>query len=232
VQPVRVIFHGQSSRLLQLPVLTCSGFLEKPESGAADGLCPVRSSKAKRLQRIKPGNYHPPSKRPVYVPGFRWLSVLLLRPSGPSTVAAMQWWTTRSGRPSSGAPPPTAERTVQSDLLFRCVQSWGQGVLHLFDRRYAGAPWLGIVLEQRIRFVIRWPERYHLVDDRGRERSAWQMSRSQRSWEARYVQHTRRADWRMVGVLAVPVTHRDSPTPVAGGGPLREGARAVVSVDE
>lgn len=44
---------------------------EKPESIAAEGLCAVRSSKAKRLTHIKPGYYHPPS-RPIFVPGMHW----------------------------------------------------------------------------------------------------------------------------------------------------------------
>jgi len=34
--------------------------IEKPESIALEGLGPVRSSKAARLKRIKPGYYNPP----------------------------------------------------------------------------------------------------------------------------------------------------------------------------
>ena len=44
--------------------------LEKPESLKAERLCPVRSTKARRLKRIKPGYYNPPGGRPVFVPGF------------------------------------------------------------------------------------------------------------------------------------------------------------------
>ncbi|WP_247236628.1 hypothetical protein [Telluribacter sp. SYSU D00476] len=44
--------------------------VEKPESIRSEGLCAVRSSKAKRLKRIKPGFYNPPGGRPVHVPGF------------------------------------------------------------------------------------------------------------------------------------------------------------------
>ena len=46
--------------------------LEKPESIALEGLGPVRSSKAARLKRIKPGYYNPPGGPPVFVPGFQW----------------------------------------------------------------------------------------------------------------------------------------------------------------
>ena len=45
--------------------------LEKPESIALEGLCPVRSSKAARLKRIKPGYYNPPGGPPVFVPGLQ-----------------------------------------------------------------------------------------------------------------------------------------------------------------
>ena len=52
--------------------------LEKPESLQAEGLCAVRSVKAGRLKRIKPGYYNPPGGRPIFVPGFHWLQVLVL----------------------------------------------------------------------------------------------------------------------------------------------------------
>lgn len=39
--------------------------LEKPESIAPEGSHPVRSSKAARLKRIKPGYYNPPGGLPV-----------------------------------------------------------------------------------------------------------------------------------------------------------------------
>jgi hypothetical protein len=42
--------------------------LEKPESVAAEGLCPVRSQKAARLKRIKSGFYTPPPDRPSSCP--------------------------------------------------------------------------------------------------------------------------------------------------------------------
>jgi hypothetical protein len=44
--------------------------LEKAESLQAERLCPVRSSKAVRLKRIRPGFFNPPGGRPVFVPGF------------------------------------------------------------------------------------------------------------------------------------------------------------------
>ena len=51
--------------------------LEKAESLAAEGLCAVISSKAKRLKRIKPGFFNPPKGRPICVPGFHWMGLML-----------------------------------------------------------------------------------------------------------------------------------------------------------
>lgn len=64
--------------------------LEKAESSAGDGLCAVRSSKAARLKRIKPGFFNPPTGRPIQVPGLHWLGLLVLGHAGPPTVATMQ----------------------------------------------------------------------------------------------------------------------------------------------
>src|SRR5205085_10210845 len=70
---------------------------EKPESKAAEDLCAVRSSKAKRLSHIKPGYYNPPT-RPIVVPGLHWLAVVLVgrvASLGPPRLAAMRWWSSR-----------------------------------------------------------------------------------------------------------------------------------------
>jgi len=97
--------------------------IEKPESLHAEGLCPVRSSKAKRLTHIKPGFYTPPTK-PIFVPGMNWISLLLCGPTGAPLVAAMQWWTTRG-------PLARDRRTLQIDLLKRCTQAFGTQVLQV-----------------------------------------------------------------------------------------------------
>ena len=64
--------------------------IEKPESIALEGLCAVRSSKAARLKRIKPGYFNPPGGRPVFVPGMNWVSLLVMGFQGPPVVTAMR----------------------------------------------------------------------------------------------------------------------------------------------
>lgn len=37
-------------------------------------------------------------------------------------------------------------------------------VRHVWDRGFAGSPWLMQVLDTNVRFVLRWPKRYKLLD--------------------------------------------------------------------
>jgi hypothetical protein len=61
--------------------------LEKPESQMALGLCPVRSSKARRLARPRPGFGAGPPRPPVTVPGLHWLAATVMGWSGPALLA-------------------------------------------------------------------------------------------------------------------------------------------------
>src|SRR5258706_4316251 len=63
--------------------------LEKPETIKNDDLCAVRSSKARRLQRIRPGFFNPPGGRPICVPGLHWLGLLVLGCTAAPTLAPM-----------------------------------------------------------------------------------------------------------------------------------------------
>jgi hypothetical protein len=131
--------------------------IEKPESIALEGLCAVRSSKARRLKRIKPGYYNPPGVPPIFVPGMNWRAVLLLGRQGPPTLAAMRWWTTRGVFAQTG-------RDLETSLLDACVAVWGRRLWHIFDRGFAGSPWIGTCLDRTLRFLIRWPKDYKLRD--------------------------------------------------------------------
>jgi hypothetical protein len=176
--------------------------LEKPESLKAEGLCPVRSAKSARLKRIKPGFYTPPSGPPVFVPGIAWIGLVLLGMSGPPTVAAMRWFSTRGSR-------MTDARKVQYDLLVQCARQFGRQVLHVFDRGYAGALWLVALHEQKVRFVLRWPKNYKLLAPahQGQEMPAWQIARGQTTWDQRQLWDARKHRLIPVGVLSMNVQH-------------------------
>ena len=87
-------------------------------------------------------------------------------------------------------------------------------MLHVFDRGFAGSPWLGQFVAQQTRWLLRWPKAYHLVDAQGRERPAWQIARGKKTWERGQVWDGRRHRWRVVGLLALPVHHPAYDTPL------------------
>src|SRR5215210_931312 len=180
--------------------------LEKPESLQAEGLCAVRSSKALRLKRIKPGFFNPPGGRPVFVPGFHWLKVLVIGRKGTPTLAHMGWWTTRGEQASQ-------KRTEESLVLAHIDQLWGKEVLHIWDRGFAGNPWLTQAFLHGARFVLRWPKNYYLLDEQGQLRKPGEISKGKRSWDHRLLWDARRRCERKTGILAFPVsdpTHRQS----------------------
>ena len=176
--------------------------MEKSESLKLEGLCAVRSSKAKRLKRIKPGYFNPPGGRPICVPGYHWLQVLVLGMEGSVTVAKMRWWSTRGDR-------ATQQREVEAEVMHEASRSWGQKVIHVWDRGFAGAPWLSVALVHCVRFIMRWPKRYHLLDELGQERKAWEITRGKRSWEHRMLWDARHRCQRKVGIFACPVFDKD-----------------------
>ena len=120
----------------------------------------------------------------------------------------MRWWS-RKGEQATSA------REQEGQLLRECAWRWGRRVLHLFDRGYAGAPWLGELSRAGVRFVMRWPKRYQLLDRLGSQRKAWQIALGKRAWGApRMLWDGQLRKLRQTSVLALPVRH-------AGyGGPL------------
>ena len=177
--------------------------LEKAESRKLEGLCAVRSSVARQLKRIKPGFYNPPS-RPIFVPGMNWAGLLVMGMTGAPTVAAMRWWSTRGlGR--------SDKRTEEGKLLRHCCKRWGPQVLHVFDRGFAGSPWLRQLLRFRLRFVLRWQKHYNLVDAQGQTRKAWEICRGKRSLAHRLIRDTRRNCERKIGIYYTQVFHPDFP---------------------
>jgi hypothetical protein len=234
----RFLWQGADTRLKELEAggeealaLWDQSVLEKPESLEAEGLCAVRSSRAARLRRIKPGFYNPPGGRPVFVPGFEWLGVMLCglsQKSGPAIMALMHWWTRRGEH-------ATDARSVQVQVLLLCRKAWGRRVLHVFDRGYAGFAWLSVLLFQQARFVVRWPKHYKLqarkldgppAQRRGEEQPAWELARGKKRWGEKRVYDTHTKERRTIRVVALPVFHPQGMTPlwlvVASAGEGRE----------
>jgi hypothetical protein len=174
--------------------------LEKPETTASPDLCAVRSSKARRLKRIRRGFFNPPGGRPICVAGLQWLGVLLTSRHTAPVVAAMTWWTTRGDH-------ATDHTTVHLTLLARCATAWGQQVRHVFDRGYASGPWIETFVTLRLRFVVRWKKGLVLLDGWGDARKAWEIARGKRSQSYRFLRDSHTGQVRKVGIVALPVTH-------------------------
>jgi hypothetical protein len=172
--------------------------LEKPESLQAEGLCAVRSTKAARLKRIKPGYFNPPTDQPIFVPGFNWLQVLVTGLKGVPVLAHLCWWTTRGERASQ-------KRVEEGKILRKVAKLWGRQVIHVWDRGFAGSPWTTLALDHHLRFILRWNKSYHLVGPDGRKHEVWKIARGKRSWEYRMIWDARRRCLRKTGVIALPV---------------------------
>ena len=56
-----------------------------------------------------------------------------------------------------------------------------------------------------MRFVLRWPKRYHLIGPTGEELRAWEIARGKKTWERRSIPTSKGE--RVRGVLALPVHH-------------------------
>jgi hypothetical protein len=180
--------------------------LEKPESLKLEGLCAVRSSKAKRLTRIRPGYYQPP-KGQVFVPGQQWAAALLVGLKGRVQLATMRWWSTR-GKDA------TDQRTVAATMLTEIAQRWGKRVIHIFDRGYAGEPWPRRLCDYHLRFVIRWPNRYRLQDLDLRVAAAWQLVQGKRNAGWREMWDISKQCWRKTGLVSIAVRHPNLPYPL------------------
>lgn len=180
--------------------------LEKPESLKAERLGPVRSSKARRLLRIKPGYYTPP-RGPAFVPGWNWLQVLVAGPRGPATLAHLRWWTTRGEHASD-------QRTEEAQLLQFVARRWGRQVVHIWDQGFAGAPWVRQAVQHQVRFILRWKKNYQLETDSGQLHKAWECARGKRSMDHRLIHDSRRRCDRNTGVLYLRVRVPEIPVPL------------------
>jgi len=174
--------------------------LEQSESLHLEGLSPVRSAKAARLARIKPGYFNPPLERPIFVPGFHWLAILVMGAKGAPQLAHLAFWRTRG-------PSATSKREVELPLLAHLAARWGQQVLHVWDRGFAGAPWLEGAVRAKVRFVVRWTKSYHLVDAMGQPQTAGHILRRYRSKSHKLVWDARRREQRKTGLVMVQVAH-------------------------
>ena len=176
--------------------------IEKPESWYSEGLCAVRSSKAKRLKRIKPGYYMPPSGT-IHVPGFHWMGVVLSGLHVEASILAMRWWSTRGKA-------RVHYSTLRDNLIFNLAKALPKEVCHVLDRGFAGRPWLRKMFEYEQNFILRWPKGFHLIDLHGEEKKSWKFSTGRRSMDTTRISQ-QNGSQRKIGVYYTQVFHPDWP---------------------
>ncbi len=155
--------------------------LEKPESTKLEGLSPVRSAKAKRVARPRPkmgkGYYRGKPGGPIVVPGFEWNSALITgwasrEERRPVALAAWHWYAKPKpvveGESLDVSPvegesldvdPVVRRRGVEAArfVLKQVSAALGKDqLLHVWDRGFSGAAWLGEALDEGLAFVVRW----------------------------------------------------------------------------
>ena len=192
---------------------------EKCESLESEGLCAVRSVKARRLLRIKRGYYEPPTREAVHVPGIRWVGLLCCGLWARPLVARFRWWSSRGKE-------ATSLQQVRLELLQWARGAFGPAVLHVFDRGYASARWLGLLLSRQDRFLLRWPSSFKLFDAKGQLKNAYRFSVGKKASSSQMV-------WDMVrkcqvrrSLLWMPCLHpsyQDSPLTLIICRPGRKG---------
>jgi len=178
--------------------------IEKPESLEPERLCAVRSVKARRLKRIKKGFFNPPGGRPVFVPGFHWFQVVVTGFKGAPCLAHLHWWTTRGEAAST-------MREEEGSVLRQLAKRWGRQVIHVWDRGFAGFPWLTQAFQAGVFFIVRWKKGNHLIDETGQRCKASDISRRKRSVDHRMIYDCKRRCERKTGIVFFPVHLPDAP---------------------
>jgi hypothetical protein len=218
-----------------------SSVAEKPESKELEGLSPVRSAKARRLSRPRPkmgkGYYHGKPAGPIVVPGFEWVSALITGWSGrgerrPVALAAWHWY----AKPVEGEEEEGSEvvrqrgqEAARSVLTEVSAVLGKEALLHVWDRGFSGAGWLGEAMDEGLAFVVRWkkanklrPAEADSVGDEGASAYrqdqdgvvAWKLTQGLKNWGTRTLANPRHPGNPVtVGFAArqVRLPHRDEP---------------------
>lgn len=176
--------------------------LEKPESWFSEGLCSVFSSKAKRLIRMKPGFYNPPTSR-VCVPGFKWSGVMLSALGEVPSVCQMSWWTTRG-----------KFKEDPDNITFRLlkkIQAQLGRLTHVFDRGYANSKMLEYLFLFEQDFIIRWKKNHCLEHAQKGCKKTHLLARSFKAQTSRLVKDKERKKVKSVSVAWAAVKHPEYP---------------------
>lgn len=177
--------------------------VEKPESWFSQGLCAVGSSKSKRLERVKPGYYNPPTSR-VCVPGFEWSSVMMTTLGTTPATLMMRWWTTRG-------PHCTDRKSIFLQMLKKISNLFKTNILHVLDRGYASGWTLEKFFQYRQAFLIRWVKTHLFIDAKGEAVKVSRFFSPKDARSSRVIFDTRRNQHRRIKLFFAEVRHPEFP---------------------
>ena len=177
--------------------------VEKHESWMAEGLCSVWSSKAKRLTRIRPGFFTPPTTR-ICVPGFQWTGVFLSHLGGVPSVCQMEWWTSR------GRHQQDPDNIIYS-LLRKIKDNLAEPLVHVMDRGYASEKILRYLSTFQQDFIIRWTKNQLLEHAEKGCKKTHLLARSFAARAGRIVHDKARKKDKHVTIAWAAVKHLDFP---------------------
>ncbi|HEY1247358.1 MAG TPA: transposase [Nitrososphaera sp.] len=190
--------RGQGKRVL---CLWDGSVLEKPESSKIEGLCPVVSSKAKRLNRHRKGLvFNLPSRKAITVTGMQWTGALIAGMESIPKVAIMRWWTTRGDY-------ATKLREYEEKVLRGCIRKWGDILLYIFDRGYASGPWIQLLQSLKVRFVIRWKKGHFFCNAKGEKKKLWQIGQGKKYLAHKEIRDSHSGEKMPCDIWWTPVWH-------------------------
>lgn len=203
-------FFAQTLRRIEELVAKCKrplllwddSRIEKHESWTSEGLCSVWSSKAKRLTRVRPGFYTPPTTR-ICVPGFQWTGTFISHLGGTPSVCQMTWWTTRGKHKED-------PDNIMWRLLRKIHHHAPVPLLHVLDRGYASEKVLGYLFHFQQDFLIRWKKNVYLLQNQA-ERKTHQISRQTPAQASRIVRDKSRQQLKRVCIAWTSVAHPEYP---------------------
>lgn len=202
-QLARSVEFAQKSTQAGHRVLACwdDSMIEKHESWFSEGLCAVRSSRAKRLTRLKPGYYKQPAA-PICVPGFQWSGLMLAGLSLVPMVAMMEFWTTRGKHKECWS-------NIFYRMLKQVVAEFGTILTHVFDRGYASEATIEKMFRFSQQFILRWNGRHVLRDAKGETKNTWKIGMGKKGLHKRTVWDKERKQYTKIEIYYEEVQHPD-----------------------
>ena len=84
-------------------------------------------------------------------------------------------------------------------------------VIHVFDRGFAGQPWLSLLCQGKDRFVMRWPKPDKLTDLKGNTKKPFRFSVGKKAMSSRKHWDQKCKQWVNNKILYMPVKHPKLP---------------------